>query len=299
MKKAVLILSVLFIFWNLPARGRSDQAEQDGIPYNFPVLPYYKLMAFHLAYPERVSEPFMKDGDWCILLDEEEFYWAQGRLLHKYYREIPFEYSMFDIFPYPEVELKTYTDKEAAIIKKNLDIDFTEKTGYPRNVYFFECLYGIHTREDCDNVLVPVDFLGYPLKVHPMIKAPLERVEKQITVLAQSDNEVRRFLESLFRIDCHNFRRIAGTSQLSLHSFGIAVDFLPYTYGKKEYYWYNTGRKDWYKIPVKKRWMPPEQIVSIFEKEGFVWGGKWFKFDNVHFEYRPEVLILSRRLNGK
>ena len=45
--------------------------------------------------------------------------------------------------------------------------------------------------------------------------------------------------------------------------------------------------------------MPPEQIVSIFEKEGFVWGGKWFKFDNIHFEYRPGVLILSRRLNGK
>jgi hypothetical protein len=35
------------------------------------------------------------------------------------------------------------------------------------------------------------------------------------------------------------------------------------------------------------------EIVKIFEKYGFIWGGKWFVFDNMHFEYRPEILILS------
>jgi hypothetical protein len=24
-----------------------------------------------------------------------------------------------------------------------------------------------------------------------------------------------------------------------------------------------------------------------------VWGGKWMLFDTIHFEYRPEILILS------
>jgi hypothetical protein len=26
---------------------------------------------------------------------------------------------------------------------------------------------------------------------------------------------------------------------------------------------------------------------------GFIWGGKWLFFDTMHFEYRPEILILS------
>ncbi len=34
--------------------------------------------------------------------------------------------------------------------------------------------------------------------------------------------------------------------------------------------------------------------VAAFEDNGFVWGGKWPFFDTMHFEYRPEVLLLAR-----
>jgi hypothetical protein len=34
----------------------------------------------------------------------------------------------------------------------------------------------------------------------------------------------------------------------------------------------------------------PVEIVQIFEKHGFIWGGKWEHFDTMHFEYRPELL---------
>jgi hypothetical protein len=34
----------------------------------------------------------------------------------------------------------------------------------------------------------------------------------------------------------------------------------------------------------------PMEIVEIFEKHGFIWGGKWGHFDTMHFEYRPELL---------
>ncbi len=30
------------------------------------------------------------------------------------------------------------------------------------------------------------------------------------------------------------------------------------------------------------------EIVEIFERHGFIWGGKWGHFDTLHFEYRPE-----------
>ncbi len=33
----------------------------------------------------------------------------------------------------------------------------------------------------------------------------------------------------------------------------------------------------------------PQKIVEIFEKHGFVWGGRWYHYDTGHFEYRPEM----------
>jgi hypothetical protein len=34
----------------------------------------------------------------------------------------------------------------------------------------------------------------------------------------------------------------------------------------------------------------PIEIVEIFERHGFIWGGKWSHYDTMHFEYRPELL---------
>jgi hypothetical protein len=30
--------------------------------------------------------------------------------------------------------------------------------------------------------------------------------------------------------------------------------------------------------------------VEVFERHGFIWGGKWNHYDTMHFEYRPELL---------
>lgn len=32
----------------------------------------------------------------------------------------------------------------------------------------------------------------------------------------------------------------------------------------------------------------PMEIVRVFEKHGFIWGGRWYHYDTMHFEYRPE-----------
>ena len=36
------------------------------------------------------------------------------------------------------------------------------------------------------------------------------------------------------------------------------------------------------------------EIVRIFEKHGFIWGGRWYHYDTMHFEYRPELSCDSR-----
>ena len=77
-----------------------------------------------------------------------------------------------------------------------------------------------------------------------------------------------------------NWRNIAGTNRLSTHAFGTAIDIST----KYSNYWQWDGDMIW------KNQIPME-IVEIFEKHGFIWGGKWYHYDTMHFEYRPELLI--------
>jgi hypothetical protein len=66
---------------------------------------------------------------------------------------------------------------------------------------------------------------------------------------------------------CYNFRSKRLSARLSTHSWGIAIDGNP-----------NTNRMG------TKGDMAPE-IVSIFTKHGFIWGGYWKVSDSMHFQY--------------
>ncbi len=88
-----------------------------------------------------------------------------------------------------------------------------------------------------------------------------------------------------------NWRTISGTTRLSAHSFGIAVDFNSQLGG----YWRWSGAAPGQAAAFDNRY-PPE-LVQAMERYGFIWGGKWHHFDGMHFEYRPE-LILFARLSG-
>ena len=39
----------------------------------------------------------------------------------------------------------------------------------------------------------------------------------------------------------------------------------------------------------------PGAIGEIFERHGFIWGAKWFHVDSMHFEYRPELIMLAKQ----
>jgi len=76
------------------------------------------------------------------------------------------------------------------------------------------------------------------------------------------------------------WRKIAGTNRLSVHSFGAAIDINV----KYSAYW------RWNKGVYRYQNKIPKAIVDIFERHGFIWGGKWYHYDTMHFEYRPELL---------
>jgi len=77
-----------------------------------------------------------------------------------------------------------------------------------------------------------------------------------------------------------HWRTVRGENRLSAHSFGIAID-INVKYGN--YWQWDTDLSYKNRIPL--------ELTEIFEKHGFIWGGKWYHYDTVHFEYRPELLI--------
>lgn len=85
-----------------------------------------------------------------------------------------------------------------------------------------------------------------------------------------------------------NWRAIAGTNRLSAHSFGIAVD----VNAELGQYWKWSGAKEG-RVGTYDNRIPP-QVISAFERYGFIWGGKWHHFDGMHFEYRPELIVFAR-----
>jgi hypothetical protein len=122
--------------------------------------------------------------------------------------------------------------------------------------------------------LVSVPFFGTRMRVHRRIAPALERVVQHL-----GDPELRRFL--VHAGGGYARRNVAHSSRASPHAYGIAVDI-------------GTTRADyWLWAPERARtWRNriPEAIVRAFEAEGFIWGGRWYHFDTMHFEYRPELL---------
>jgi hypothetical protein len=82
----------------------------------------------------------------------------------------------------------------------------------------------------------------------------------------------------------YNCRAIANTERMSMHAYASAIDIN--TKETTYWQWVKPGADGLYQWSNKI----PEEIVAIFEKHGFIWGGRWYHFDTMHFEYRPELL---------
>ena len=76
----------------------------------------------------------------------------------------------------------------------------------------------------------------------------------------------------------YSCRAVADTGQTSMHSWGAAID-INATYAE---YWLWSRAASANTLPA--------EIIDIFERHGFIWGGKWFHYDTMHFEYRPELV---------
>jgi hypothetical protein len=152
-----------------------------------------------------------------------------------------------------------------------------------RNAAFFAKMYGDCKKGEVAPHLVTIVWLpktwGKPIRV-----TAVNQVDERLrAVSAEIDALPDKIKRAAYPIaGTYNCRAIADTGQPSPHGYGVAIDL---NTALSDYWFWrsHTGL-------IRYRNRMPAEIVAIFEKHGFIWGGKWYHFDTMHFEYRPELL---------
>ena len=156
-----------------------------------------------------------------------------------------------------------------------------EDPGRFRNAAFFDKMYGDCSKGEVQSKLIKVAWLpksgGGPVWITTVngVADRLRAISAELDVLPP---DIKKF--AFPSAGTFNCRTVKDTGVRSMHAWGAAIDV------NTEFadYWLWGPRGAAYRNRL------PFDIVQIFEKHGFIWGGKWGHFDTMHFEYRPELL---------
>ena len=164
--------------------------------------------------------------------------------------------------------------------------------GRVRHEAFFRKMYG-SSEDEVRRHLVGVRWLLGRLKPVLLFSAvngaanALNEVQSEI---GQLPPEIREYAANPAGTFC--WRPIQKTGRLSMHSFGAAIDLhLPKGLTR---YWQWDGSREPKGCAYPAEVLEDQrlgELVGVFERHGFIWGGKWYHYDTMHFEYRPELLF--------
>lgn len=193
--------------------------------------------------------------------------------------------SLAELYAHPDIE-----DQLKATYIKGKTPNPTEgdDPGRIRNDTFFKTMYGATPAAVRQN-LVTITWLPKTVKQQLRVSR-INGVDKKMQAISDDLEKLPAHLLPYVQQVAGTFtwRVIKGTDRLSTHSFGITMDIN--TKYSNYWQWDNKTTDESKRIPNYINRIPQE-IVDIFEKHGFIWGGKWYHYDTMHFEYRPELLI--------
>ncbi|GGJ45211.1 M15 family metallopeptidase [Neoroseomonas lacus] len=156
--------------------------------------------------------------------------------------------------------------------------------GRLRNAAFFERMYGDCRRGETARHLRPVTWMP---RTRPQVllvttvNDVATRLERVIASLEALPDRFKGYLvPAAGTFAC---RAVADTGMPSIHAYGAAIDV---AVRQSDYWIWSRARGE---IPYRNR--IPFEIVEPFEAERFIWGGKWYHYDTMHFEYRPELFV--------
>jgi len=157
--------------------------------------------------------------------------------------------------------------------------------GRIRNEPFFLKMYGKNesaVRKNLTQIIWCPKLVGQKIRI-----TTVNGVDKKLAAVSKELDEHLELKKYLTNIGgTFTWRPIAGTNRHSMHSFGMTIDI------NTDYsaYWEWVCKCTNEDAVVRYQNRIPQIIVDVFEKHGFIWGGKWYHFDTMHFEYRPELI---------
>lgn len=152
--------------------------------------------------------------------------------------------------------------------------------GRGRCEQFFKKVYG-NSANAVASKLVKIAWFGQQIPI-----TTINGVADTLKVIAKELADKPQLRKYFAQSSSFYWRQVRGANRLSAHSYGIAIDI---NVANSTYWlWQYKGKSETDSIGYSNK--IPLEIVKVFEKHGFIWGGRWYHYDTMHFEYRPEFL---------
>ena len=164
--------------------------------------------------------------------------------------------------------------------------------GRVRNRALFDKMYGDCRAGEVVRKLVRVVWLpstwGHSVSITSVngVDRALAAVSRELDALPAEDKKYLYPLGGTYKC-----RAVEDTGQTSMHGWGAAIDI---NTSYSDYWLWRRGSGGLARYVNRI----PAEVVAVFERHGFIWGGRWQHFDTMHFEYRPELLRYDPRLNA-
>jgi hypothetical protein len=253
-----IILIILYLFGQTSIFAQQNK----GMPSEVK-----KLMS---AYPDQMLE---FSNNQIVFCDSSRMLFDDGK--EKSAEDLLKNPDIQDMFFYP------YSKGEIGKPEKSRD------AGRIRNDDFFKKMYGKTAAEVRKNL---VEIVWCPKLVNQkLLISAINGVDKHLAAISAELDKHSEWKEYLISAGTFNWREVRGGNRLSAHSFGIAID-LNTRYSN---YWQWDCKCTSENVDLIYKNKIPYGIVDVFERHGFIWGGKWYHYDTMHFEYRPELLMKS------
>jgi len=231
------------------------------------------LLCLMLAYPEYIDDVEKSDDGIYLVMKSGK------KLLYDDKKQKDYEEKLNN------PDLQDMMEQYYPMTRINRLMDENKDPGRVRVYPLLDEVYGGSRQEIEGNIIgVNTDCGSFQFNKNNKAAEALETVMKELVPLASARQDIKSALYPC--AGTYSYRMISGTRRLSPHAYGIAIDLAV----DKRDYWQWTARAE----GQKRLASYPAEIVQAFERNGFIWGGKWGHFDIMHFEYRPEIILKAR-----
>ncbi|MBE6049305.1 MAG: M15 family metallopeptidase [Clostridium sp.] len=268
MKKFIKILVIFLVILQIPLIAKAEEKD------NYNTKMKQDILVLLMAYPGYIKD-IEKSNDNKVYIVMK----SGKKILYDDHVEKSHEEKLAN----PDI-----SDMLEQIYPLEMTTEIMDKGFDPGRARHYELLsevYGSNQSAITKNLTkLKSGYTNYQFNSKNGASAALDQTLSDLICLSKSNNKIGGILYPAS--GTFNYRVISGTGRLSPHAYGIAIDL-------------KSDRRDYWKWCTKEEARTrlleyPEDLVKTFERNNFVWGGKWGHFDILHFEYRPEIIIKAK-----